>query len=245
MANNRKWILLRGLARGRGHWGSFAATIQARFPQDEFEFIDLPGNGERCEELSPHSIRDFVRDLRARSRFVQAGEKFRILAVSLGAMIAVEWMREYPHEVEQAFLVCTSSANFSPFYDRFKLPRYFSVLKIAIDPRPQEKERLTLEMVINDSQRLQKEFPGMLEYSRRYPLRPVNILRQLWAASQYRFPNQAPGLVTVIGSWGDRLVDPSCSVRIAESWGLQPIMHDRAGHDIPIDAPDWLLEQLL
>ena len=109
MTNTRNWILLRGLARGRGHWGSFAEKIRERFPNDKFEFLDLPGNGERNNVKSPMRISDFVKDLRTQSQFVKNGECFQILAVSLGAMIAVEWMREFPHEVSKAYIVCTSS----------------------------------------------------------------------------------------------------------------------------------------
>lgn len=245
MQSPRRWILLRGLARGRGHWGSFAKKMQEYFPQDEFEFIDLPGNGERYQEQSPIAVADFVKDLRARSQFVKDGKPFHILAVSLGAMVAVEWMREFPHEVKKAVLVCTSSSGFSPFYDRYRLRNYLPSLRLVAATDPAKWEREVLNLVTNSHDRREAEIGPMIEYSKHNPIQVANVLRQLIAASRYRFPKDAPGDIKIIGSHGDRLVSPRCSLEIAKGWGLKPAMHPWAGHDIPVDDPKWLIEHLL
>lgn len=245
MPNPKRWILLRGLARGRGHWGSFAHKMQEHFPNDEFELLDLKGNGERCHEESPTSVAEFVKDLRAHSKFVKEGKPFNILAVSLGAMITVEWMREYPHEVQRAVLVCTSSSGFSPFYDRYQLRNYLPSMRLAVETNPEKWEREILGMVTNSHERREAEIGAMIEYSKQNPMQVKNILRQLVAASRYRFPKEAPGDIKIIGSHGDRLVSPRCSLRIAEGWGLKPVMHSWSGHDIPVDDPKWLIEHLL
>lgn len=246
MEQSRKWILLRGLARGVGHWGSFAEQIRSRFPQDHFEFLDLPGNGARCTELSPLKMSDYVKDLRAHSEFVRNGDSFNILSVSLGSMITVEWMREYPHEVQKAFLMCTSSSGFSPFYHRFQLVNYLKASRlVTVQGDEVEWEKTILEMVTNSHERRAEELVSMVEYSRANPMLVKNVLRQLWAASQYRFPKKAPGQVTLLGSNGDRLVSPECTLSIARRWGLKAAMHPWAGHDIAIDDPHWVLEHLL
>ncbi|UOF01688.1 alpha/beta fold hydrolase [Bdellovibrio reynosensis] len=241
----KNWLLLRGLARGVGHWGTFAEKIQERFPQDRFEFIDLPGNGTRNEEVSPTTIGDYVKDLRSRSEFVKKNEKFNVLAVSLGAMVTVEWMREFPHEINKAFLVCTSSSGFSPFYHRFQPINVVKSLRLLSSNQALIWENTILNMIVNSADRREAEMLGMVAYSDRYPVKMQNILRQLAAASQFRFPKEAPGDVRLIGSHGDRLVSPHCTLRIAHAWELKPHMHPWAGHDIPIDDPQWLLEQLL
>lgn len=245
MPNTRRWILLRGLARGTGHWGSFAEQIQKHFPQDEFEFLDLPGNGERYAEESPLSIPEYVKDLRERSEFVKKGYSFNILSISLGAMVTVEWMREYPHEVKKAFLICTSSSNFSPFYHRYGLHNYLPSLKLSLVKDASKWEQGILNMVTNNHERRQAEFAAMSAYSNENPIQVKNVLRQLVAAARYHFPEQAPGDVVILGSYGDRLVSPTCSLKIAEHWGLHPNMHSWAGHDIPVDDPQWVLEHLL
>ncbi|MEN0060280.1 MAG: alpha/beta hydrolase [Bdellovibrio sp.] len=245
MLPTRHWILLRGLARGAGHWGSFIEKMQERFPDDEIELIDLPGNGSRHRETSPLEVKDYVRDLRQRSRTVQDGKSFHLLAVSLGAMIAVEWMREFPHEVEKAYLVCTSSSSYSPFYQRFQPINILKALPLFITrPEGAEVERIILDMITNSHARRQAEVLGLSTYSDTHPLRRQNALRQLVAAARYKFPQGAPGEVKLIGTYGDRLVSPQCTLSIAQAWGLKPAMHPWAGHDIPLDDPFWLLEQI-
>ncbi|HWU43251.1 MAG TPA: alpha/beta hydrolase [Bdellovibrio sp.] len=245
MPNTKRWILLRGLARGRGHWGSFAELIQKNFSDCEFEFIDLPGNGERYQEQSFTRVTDFVKDLRAQSKFVQEGKPFNVLAVSLGAMITVEWMREFPHEVQKAVLICTSSSNFSPFYQRYQMKNYAQSFLLAFEGDPIRWEKRVLEMITNNHVRREAEFMALAQYSKQHPVQIKNIFRQLMAAAQYRFPEKAPGDIRIIGSYGDRLVSPQCSLEIGKAWGLEPIMHAWAGHDIPIDDPSWLIEYLL
>ena len=246
MATNKNWILLRGLARGVGHWGSFVDTLKARFPNDNFELIDIPGNGLRYNEASPTSIPEYVKDIRSRSEFVRNGQSFNIFAVSLGGMITVEWMREFPHEVEKAFVVCTSSASASSFYERLLASNYGKVLGMVTSKRDDAVwERTILNMIVNDHERREAEMPHMIQFSKDHPVQLKNVARQLFAASRYRFPQQAPGDIKVIGSYGDRLVSPTCSLKIAEQWGLKATMHSWAGHDVPLDDPQWLIEQLL
>lgn len=246
MQQPKNWILLRGLARGSGHWGSFVERMRKRFPQDSFELIDLPGNGARNKENSPLKISDYVKDLRAHSDFVKQGQSFNVLALSLGAMITVEWMREFPHEIRKAYLVCTSSSGFSPIYHRFLPVNYLKTIQLAMAQGDEtEYEKRVLEMVTNSHDRRQSEGLGLMAYTKLHPMHFQNIVRQLLAASRYHFPKEAPGDVRLIGSYGDRLVSPKCTLKIAETWGLKPIMHSWSGHDIGIDDPDWLIEQLL
>lgn len=239
------WILLRGLVRGTEHWGSFKDRLQKRFPNDTLEYLDLPGNGRRCAEESPLKISEYVTDLRAHSELVKKGEKFKILSMSLGAMVTVEWMRQFPEEVTQAFLMCTSSSGFSPFYHRFLLNNYLRIPRLLAAQNDVEfVEKSILEMTTNNFQRQQAELSSFVEYSKSFRLKPQNAIRQLLAASRYRFPKQAPGSVCLIGSYGDRLVSPQCTLEIGKAWGLVPQMHPWGGHDLAIDDPEWVLEQL-
>ena len=246
MATSRNWLLLRGLARGVGHWGSFAEKIQQHFPNDKFEFLDLPGNGSRHQDTSPVKISEYVKDLRARCSYVQKGEPFQVLSVSLGAMITVEWMKEYPHEIRKATLVCTSSGGFSPFYRRFiagNIPKGLKLIGREKDEAVREK---TIPgMITTSHERREEEMGAMMAYTRQYPMNPLNVIRQMYAASRYRFPDSAPGDIRLLGSHGDRLVSPTCTLKIAEKWGVRAEMHPWAGHDVPIDDPQWLLEHLL
>ena len=127
--NPGRWVLLRGLGRGHGHGGVFAKKLQLKFSEDQFEFMDLPGNGTQFKEASPCHISAYVHSARARSR--------------------------------------------------------------------------------------------------------------------YRFPKTAPGKVQFLGASGDRLVHPTCTQKIATAWGVPIRMHPDAGHDLPVDDPEWVLDKLL
>lgn len=242
----RNWILLRGLARGKGHWGSFARMFQDSRPQDQFEFLNSPGCGERFAEKSPLKISEYVEDLRRQSRFVQEGKPVHLLALSLGGMMAVEWMRLYPQEIAQTFLVGTSASNWARFYERFQPHNYIPLVQMLTTPgKPEFIEKKILHMVVNSEERIAAEWKELFAYSQRCPLQASNVLRQLYAAAHFDFPEKAPGPVKIIGSRGDRLVSPQCSLKIARHWGLEAHMHSWAGHDLAIDDPRWLIEQVL
>lgn len=241
---SRNWILLRGLARGVGHWGSFIGAMRKRFPHAEIELLDLPGNGEYIDVTSPLSISQYVDFVREKSLLLQKKEPVNILALSLGAMVTVDWMRRYPAEIHKAFLVGTSSSSNSRFYERFRLINLIKGAPLLTAKNESVWEETILGMVANNDQRRREELPLLLEYTRTHKMKPSNVLRQLLAASRYRFPKAAPGNVQLIGSYGDRLVSPRCTLRIAEAWKLQPLMHPSAGHDIAVDDPQWLLKQL-
>lgn len=242
---SRNWILLRGLARGKGHWGSFVEKMQQKFPNDKLELIDLPGNGERNQENSPASVAKFMEQIRSQSEFVKQNQKFNILSISLGGMITVEWMRQHPHEVNKAVIMCTSAGNFSPPQDRFLLHNYVTAAYVLGKKDPAEKEDIVLRMTVNSEKRRAEEFPQLSEYSKTHPLKNANLLKQLFAASQYKFPKEAPGDITLLGSFGDKLVSPKCSMAIGKRWNLPVEMHPWSGHDLAIDDPQWVLERLL
>jgi alpha-beta hydrolase superfamily lysophospholipase len=243
-AKNENWLLLRGLVRGQGHWGSFLKDFQERFPHADIECLDLSGNGLENQKTSPLMIHEYMRDIRSRCRFVKEKKPFNVLALSLGAMIAVDWMHAFPHEIQKSFLVCTSSAGHSKFYERFQAKNLLVGFPILTAKTPEKWEEIVLKMIVNDPERARAEMPALVEFTRKYPVSKENVLRQLVAAARYRFPKRAPGDVTLIGTYGDRLVSPECTLQLAKAWGLEAIMHSTAGHDIPLDDPHWLLQQL-
>jgi len=45
-------------------------------------------------------------------------------------------------------------------------------------------------------------------------------------------------------SENDHFVSSSCSKNLAKSWGCELHIHPWAGHDLPLDDPDWIIEHL-
>ncbi|MED5430791.1 MAG: alpha/beta hydrolase, partial [Pseudomonadota bacterium] len=95
----RTWVLLRGLVREQKHWEEFPAQFQAAVPNDRVICLDLPGNGVFYREDSPTRIASMV--AHAREQLSRQGESgpYYLVALSLGAMTAVQWLSQAPHEV--------------------------------------------------------------------------------------------------------------------------------------------------
>ena len=70
-------------------------------------------------------------------------------------------------------------------------------------------------------------------------------MRQLLAAMRHRPPPRRPPVrMLLLASAQDALVSPRCSQRIAADWYLPLAMHPDAGHDLPLDDPQWLLRRI-
>ena len=83
---------------------------------------------------------------------------------------------------------------------------------------------------------------------RQRPVSSGNAVRQLVAAARYCAPTAAPvDRVLLLGSQEDRLVSSQCSQAIAQAWGLPlPLqLHPWAGHDLPLDDPQWVIDAVL
>ncbi|MCE3010980.1 MAG: alpha/beta hydrolase, partial [Proteobacteria bacterium] len=80
----------------------------------------------------------------------------------------------------------------------------------------------------------------------KYPLTSRwSLLKQLFSASQFEFPDKAPLSKTLILCGAkDTLVNPEISERLAEKWNCPLKIHSQAGHDLTLDDPEWVLAQL-
>ncbi|WP_413289691.1 alpha/beta fold hydrolase [Bdellovibrio sp. HCB337] len=244
----KNWILIRGLARGVGHWADFPERIQAAFPNDKFEYLEIPGNGSLYRENSPLTMNEMVESFRRQSKFVRSGEKVHILAISLGAMLATAWADRYPQEIEELVLINSSSAQHSKFYERLKPENYLKMaLMIAGFKRRftvEDMERKILMMTANSSERRDYALPIWTEESTAHPIQIQNFVRQLWAAGNYTFPTKPRVPTVLLNSANDHFVDASCSKALAEAWQCPMYVHPWAGHDLPLDDPDWVLSKL-
>src|SRR5437868_6607644 len=114
----RNWVFLRGLVRGVGHWLDFPEKIQRAFPEDQFEFLEIPGNGTLFRQSSPLSIGEMVQQIRVQSLFCQNQKSFYLVGMSLGGMVATEWARLFPRDVESLCLINTSASNYGKIHER-------------------------------------------------------------------------------------------------------------------------------
>lgn len=83
----RQTVLIRGLFRGKYHWGTIPEKLNARFPEREFLCLDIPGAGDRHQERSPWRIEEMVDSLRAQRN---GNEPVDLIAISMGGMIGLD-----------------------------------------------------------------------------------------------------------------------------------------------------------
>lgn len=68
----------------------------------------------------------------------------------------------------------------------------------------------------------------------------VSIGNHLLAAVRFSIASQLRQPVLIVSSLDDRLVDYRCSRELAQTWYADYVEHERAGHDLPLDEPEWL-----
>ncbi|WP_310566132.1 alpha/beta hydrolase [Hydrogenophaga sp.] len=240
------WVLLRGLTREAAHWGSFPSVFQQTLPGAQLHLLDLPGNGARHAERSPATVDALVADVRAQIAQRDIATPVQVLALSLGAMVAAQWAHTAPHELAGAVLVNTSLRPFSPLHHRLQVSNWPRVLRLALGrPTPDAAERLVWQMTSRQRTVDEDVIATWVSARRQHPVRGANALRQLLAAARYRAPAQAPAVpLLLLAGAGDRLVDPRCSHALARAWQAPLREHPHAGHDLPLDDPHWLAQQV-
>lgn len=238
------WVLLRGLMRDRRHWGGFAALFASRFAGAAITTIDFPGNGELYRQRSLPSI-DATADF-CRAELQGRGLKppYRVLAMSMGAMVAASWAARYPDELAACVLINTSLRPFSRFWQRLQPRSYPSVLKMAL-LRPSAREAETMVLKLTTTSRDERVLDDWTAWREAQPVSSANALRQLAAATRFVTSIEAPKVRTlVLVGARDRLVSPDCSRKLAAAWGCELREHPSAGHDLPFDDAEWVVAQV-
>jgi pimeloyl-ACP methyl ester carboxylesterase len=70
------------------------------------------------------------------------------------------------------------------------------------------------------------------------------LLEQIAGAIRMRAPKDLRVPTLILASHGDRLVDPDCSWNLARRLGANLVMHRTAGHDLTLDDPNWVANQI-
>lgn len=235
------WILLRGLTREQSHWGDFGRQLPRRFPQHRFHFIDLPGTGTRYRESSPASITDIRACVQRYSAHIPG--PVGLLGLSMGGMVALDWAQSEPERVAALVLINTSS-GFSPPWQRMRPAAVGRALAVALRLEMEARERQILQLTSNKRPVQPALEAQWFLVQRQRPVTRQTALAQLRAAAAYRpRPEAPPARAMLLTSAGDRIVHWHCSRALARRWHWSLRVHPDAGHDLPIDAPGWVLAQ--
>ncbi|MGR9044440.1 MAG: alpha/beta fold hydrolase, partial [Gammaproteobacteria bacterium] len=241
--SNRPLLLLRGLLREQRHWGEFLSCLHNRFPERRLLTLDIPGNGSLCEQKSPCSIPQITESLRTQLRARAIFGRLELVAISMGGMIALDWMSRYPAEIAGAVLINTSARPYSPFYWRLRW-RNYARLASLLWLEPSEREKLILSITSNRHGQNARILERWLSWQRQNPVTGANALRQILAAATFQVRNKPEPPLLLIASRSDRLVDYRCSTVLAALWRTAYFEHPTAGHDLPLDEPQWLSEKI-
>lgn len=210
-----RWVFLRGLGAHEGQWGEFEKIFLRHHPRAEVHHLTLRGNGLRAEETSLLTMLQNVEDLRERLiKKIGVGRKFNFIGTSMGAMAGIEWYIHHPQDFRAIICIGTSDGSQSPFYHRVQIQNIRGVLALA-----------------DKSQGMNT---GVL-----------NLIRQAIAAHFHKFPSKRPKVPTLLlTSAEDKFTHPDCTLRLAAKWKIEPHVHPTAGHDLPVEDPEWLARKI-
>lgn len=242
------WVLLRGLMREARHWGEFPLLFQQATGAQAIVTPDFPGNGQLHAQPSATSVAEMAENCRAQLEQLGYEPPYRVLALSLGAMVAVEWSERYPAELESMVLINTSLAPHNPYYHRLRPANYPALIRVLIHGSIARREQLILRLTSTQN-RTEHQQAALLEqwaaYARVCPVTRANILRQLLAAGTYHAASATPAVpVLLLAGRQDRLVDVKCSITLAQHWHCAIRLHPTAGHDLPLDDGVWVMQQV-
>lgn len=243
----RHFILLRGLTRESGHWGDFVPMLQSSFPDARITQLDLPGAGPYFREGSPKTVRGILDKLRAQAQKQTLREESpaTLIAVSLGGMVAWEWLQTYPEEVCGAVLINISLGGISPFYHRLRWQCYGQLATAVLKRRIEDREPALLRLLSNRRDRYEQLAEVWINIQKARPVRTKNAGRQLLAAATYEPEDRKPRQpLLLLNSLGDKLVAPSCSEAIQKKWNLQLRTHPWGGHDLTLDDGAWVIGEI-
>ncbi|WP_373974757.1 alpha/beta hydrolase [Chitinibacter sp. SCUT-21] len=236
------WVLLRGLMREKRHWGDFATLLQAQCPCDEIVSIEWPGNGRLHQQPSFSRIEIMAEYIQQSLDNMGHTGQYHVVAISLGAMAAIEWAYSYPHNIASCTLINTSLRNYNPYSQRLRYQNWPNIVKLLFMPAI-AREQIILQLTSQNPPT--NTLAQWQHYAQQYPITACNAARQLLAATRYQAKNAAPPVpLLLLNGQQDRLVSPECSVAIARAWQVPLRTHPEAGHDLSLDAPDWVIAQI-
>ncbi|MBY0314982.1 MAG: alpha/beta hydrolase [Bdellovibrionales bacterium] len=243
----RQWILIRGLGREQAHWEDFKQQLQIRDPESEVLGLDLPGAGKFYRLSSPMTIHGIAEFVHSQLPERKSGQKRILVAISLGGMVASEMVYLHPEDYDGMVLINSSFKNFSGIFQRLQTEALIHFYKAATAHSPVAREREILNMVSQlPSERKDEVAKKWAQIALERPVSAMNFFKQLAAAAIYEAPEQKPKVpVLVLTSEADNMVSFRCSKTIARHWEVPIEIHESAGHEMALDAPDWVIEKIL
>lgn len=242
----KNWLLLRGLAREERHWGEFPKMLEEQIPETKVHFLELPGVGKKSHIEAFSQIKEYTNQLREEWLELQQSNSgsWGILAISMGGMIGMDWCHRFPHDLNTLVLVNSSAGNLSAPHHRFSPTAMGTVLKLFFREDYEERERAILNLTTNILKVDDSIVKRYASYSSDTPIRRSSFIKQMVAASRFKIPKELHQNLLVLAARKDRLASYKCSMAIAKHFHKKLHLHDNAGHDLPMDDPQWVIDHI-
>jgi pimeloyl-ACP methyl ester carboxylesterase len=238
----RTLVLLRGLTRGCNHWADFPKQLQQAFPEVTLVFIDLAGNGLRTSESSPLMIQDALQDIRDQIKQQYIHYPVDILALSLGGMITLQWLNDFPEEINKAIVINSSHAGLSKTSERMQ-PLTIGKLSISSLLPASVREKIIYSVTSNKPVKKSILNQWVLE-AQKHPVSRANFIRQVLMARSFRTDLHVnKEQLLLLASQSDRLVNAASSKALAKNTGADLKLNALAGHEITLDDPVWVINR--
>ena len=239
-------LLIRGLSRETRHWGSFSSELESSIKNIKVFCLEMPGAGTKMMLKAPLTIRGHVENLRKEFLLLKSKNKdpWYCLGISMGAIVTLEWGRLYPNDFNHLFLVNTSVGNLSPFWHRMRKGAMVRVFKIFALRNFKRKEELILDLTSYNHKSKINIINSWVEFREEYPINRLNILRQIFAASIYKIKDRPNVSSSIYSGVDDELCSMKCGVALGKYLGSKVNLCNKAGHDLPLDNPAWLIKKI-
>jgi pimeloyl-ACP methyl ester carboxylesterase len=237
-----RFILIHGLGRDQAYWRPLVALLRQAYPEALIETPDIPGVGILHRTPSPTHLADYLPFLEG--QLANSDEQAVLIGLSLGGMLALTWAAIEPQRFRHLVVINTSS-RLSPFYRRLKVYRAWRQPAAIFRFSRRAKERAIYHLICNRRPMPDDLLDEWEAIQNRHPVKITNQIRQIWAGLRFLPPDKGllPAL-TVIYSKADHWVDPRCSEDLIKYYNSNSYQHGWAGHDLPQDDPQWLLNKL-
>lgn len=238
--------MLRGLAREQRHWGGFADVFGRKVAPTRIHYLDFPGVGTENHRPSPLSVDSMVADLRR--RWLELTERYdgpwSLLGISLGGMACMHWCATYPVDFEHLVVVNSSTRDLSALHRRLNPKVMPKMVRAIFESDPLARERRVLDFTSRLCSNRDEVASRAAQLASERPVKRRTVIKQLVAAATFETPPRIEVPTLVLASARDDLADPMCAVKLARHFDAPLRIHPEAGHDLSLDAPDWISRQV-
>lgn len=247
MKHNISYLFLRGLTRNHMHWRR-RESYEDILGQKVY-FLDPPGFGRNHKLTSPNSIQkitDYIKSVWDGIAVTDPDSKKVIVGLSLGGMIALDWMARHPQDWTGAVMINSSVSNLSWPWERIRPRNILIAPKYFLSVSAKAIEEVIFEATCNTTDKKEAIIKNWTEIRKNYPYSKLSAFNQLFAASRFVAPEiekiKAPALI--LTGKKDRLVSYKCSVAIAQKYNFEIKYSEKSGHDMAVDDDLWMLQQI-